>query len=62
MAENKPNIAEGGFLKGKKTYITAILAVLGAVGAYLTGDLALTETIQVVIPAIMAATVRNGIG
>lgn len=61
MTEKKPSVAEGGFLAGKKTYVTAIVAILGAVGAYLTGDLSLIEMIQVAVPAVMAACVRNGI-
>lgn len=56
------DINKGGFLKGKKTYITGFLSVLGAVGAYLAGDATLMEAINLVIPAILAMTVRNGIG
>lgn len=50
-----------GKLKGKKTYITAFLAVLSAVAAYLTGDATLAEAGQLAFAAIMAATVRSGI-
>jgi hypothetical protein len=48
-------------LIGYKTYIVAALAVLGAIGGYLDGDLTVTAAIQVIIPAILAATVRHGI-
>lgn len=50
-----------GKLSGKKTYVTAFLAVLAAVGSYLTGDATLIEAVQLGFGAIMAATVRNGI-
>ena len=47
--------------KGKKTYITGALAVLTAVGAYLSGELALAETIQTVFGALMAMFIRSGV-
>lgn len=55
------NINEGGFLKGKKTYITAALGVLGAVGLYLTGEADLATALQTIIAALSAAFIRNGI-
>lgn len=48
-------------LSGKKTYITAFLAVATAAGAYLTGDATLAETLQLVFTALMAAFVRAGV-
>lgn len=48
--------------KGKKTYIVGALAVLGAIGAYLTGDAALGDTIQLVVTAVLGMTIRHGIG
>lgn len=48
-------------LKGYKTYITAGLTVIGAIAAYLVGDAQLADTAQLVITAVLAATVRNGI-
>lgn len=50
-----------GSLKGKKTYIVAALAVVTAVGAYLTGDISPMEAGQAVLTAILGATIRNGI-
>lgn len=47
-------------LKGYKTYIVATVTVIGAVAAYLTGDAALAETIQVSVTAILGATLRAG--
>lgn len=46
---------------GKKTYITAVVAVVTAVGAYLAGDASLAETANLVFTAVLAAFVRNGI-
>lgn len=47
-------------LKGYKTYITAAIAVLTAVGAYLVGDATLPQTAQLVFSAVLAATLRHG--
>lgn len=47
--------------KDKKTYIVAGIAVITAIGAYLTGDATLAEAIQLAITAILAATIRSGI-
>jgi type IV secretory pathway VirB2 component (pilin) len=46
---------------GKKTYITAVVAVVVAVAEYLTGDASLAETANLVFTAVLAAFVRNGI-
>lgn len=46
---------------GYKTYIVAAVAVIGAVAAYLVGDASLADTIQVVVTAVLGATIRNGI-
>ncbi len=48
-------------LAGYKTYITAGVAVVGAVAAYLVGDADLMQTANLVFTAILAAFVRNGI-
>ncbi|MCH7936850.1 MAG: hypothetical protein IH994_07145 [Proteobacteria bacterium] len=55
------DISSGGFLAGKKTYITAITGIVGALGAYLVGDMTLVETFQVVWPLISVAFLRKGI-
>jgi uncharacterized membrane-anchored protein len=55
------NILNGGFLAGKKTYIVGILAVVGAIATYLTGDTTLTDTIQLVVTAVLGMTIRNGV-
>lgn len=49
-------------LAGKKTYVTAALAVATAIGAYLTGDATIMQTAQLVFTALIGAFVRNGIG
>ena len=48
-------------LSGYKTYVTAALAIIGAVAAYLTGDMSITDAAQIVVPALLGAFVRNGI-
>lgn len=48
-------------LSGYKTYITAIVAIVGAVGGYLAGDLALADAIQLVVTAAMGAFIRHGV-
>ena len=48
-------------LKGKKTYITAAVTVIGAVAGYLIGDVSIADTIQLVVTALMGAFVRDGI-
>ncbi|MDA1091579.1 MAG: hypothetical protein O3A85_14880 [Proteobacteria bacterium] len=55
------DISRGGFLAGKKTYITTITGILTAVGAYLIGDMTLVETFQVVWPLISVAFLRKGV-
>jgi hypothetical protein len=49
-------------LKGYKTYITAGVTVIGAVAAYLVGDAQLADTVQLVVTAMLAVFVRNGVG
>lgn len=48
-------------LKGYKTYITAAVAVIGAIAAYLVGDIAVADAAQLILTAILGATVRHGI-
>lgn len=51
-----------GKLKGKKTYIVAALAVVSAGAAYVTGDATAAQAGQMVLTAVLAATMRHGIG
>jgi hypothetical protein len=46
---------------GKKTYFTAAAAVLTAFGAYFTGEVDLTVTIQSVFAALMVIFLRKGV-
>ena len=48
-------------LKGYKTYITAALAIVAAIGAYMTGDASVAQTGQLVFSALLAAFIRDGI-
>lgn len=49
------------FLSGKKTYVTGAMAFLGAIAGVLTGDLAISEGIQLAVTAVLGMTIRNGI-
>jgi hypothetical protein len=46
---------------GYKTYIAGALTILGALGGFLTGNLAPDQAINLVVPAILAMTVRHGV-
>ena len=48
--------------KGQKTYIMAVVAVIGAVAGYLVGDLSLVDAAQLAVTAVLGATIRHGIG
>jgi len=48
--------------KGKKTYIVAAVSVISAVASYLVGDLALADAAQLVLTAVLGATIRHGVG
>jgi hypothetical protein len=48
-------------LKGYKTYITAAVAIIGAVAAYLVGDSTVTDAAQLVVTSLLAVFIRSGI-
>lgn len=48
-------------LAGYKTYVTGALAVLGAVGGYLTGEIELAAAVQLVVTSLLAMFVRAGV-
>jgi precorrin-4 methylase len=48
-------------LSGYKTYITAGVAILTAAAAYLTGDMTVAETLQLVVTALLGAFLRSGV-
>lgn len=48
-------------LKGYKTYITGIVAIVAAVGAYLSGDATVIEAGQLVFTALIGMFVRHGV-
>ncbi len=48
-------------LPGKKTYIAAVMTVLGFWAAHLSGEMELASTIQATVTAILAATLRAGV-
>ncbi len=55
------DILSGGFFAGKKTYIVMFTAIIGAVGAYLTGDLNLIEAGTAVLAALGLGGLRDAI-
>lgn len=50
-----------GLLAGKKTYVTAALAVASAIGAYLLGDADPGTTMNIIVSSLLAVFIRNGI-
>lgn len=48
-------------LSGYKTYIVAGVAVISAAASYLIGDVSLPDAAQLVLTAVLGATLRSGI-
>jgi type IV secretory pathway VirB2 component (pilin) len=48
-------------LSGYKTYITAVVGIVTAVGAYLAGDVSLGDTLQIIFTAGIGAFLRAGV-
>lgn len=48
-------------LQGKKTYLASASTIILAVLAWLNGEVTDAETMQLVITAILASTLRSGI-
>ncbi len=48
-------------IAGKKTYTVAAGTVIGAAWGAYTGQMSVAEAAQIAIPAILAATLRNGL-
>ena len=48
-------------LAGYKTYIAAALAIAGALGGALDGDMTWQQAAAVIVPAIVGAAIRHGI-
>jgi hypothetical protein len=49
-----------GVLRGKKTYITTLLTIVGAGASYFTGEATAVQAAQMVVTAILASTLRSG--
>ena len=49
------------FLSGYKTYVTAAVTVFGALAALFVGEAELADTIQLVVTAVLGATIRAGV-
>ena len=50
-----------GVLQGKKTYIVAGLGIIGAIASYLTGDVSSAQAGQLILTALLGATIRHGV-
>jgi hypothetical protein len=48
-------------LSGYKTYITAAIGIITAVGAYLSGDASLATMLQTAFTAALAVFIRFGV-
>lgn len=48
-------------LSGYKTYITAGVAIVGYVAAYLTGDATLPQMAQAVLTALLGINLRHAV-
>jgi hypothetical protein len=55
------DILKGGWLAGKKTYVTSAVGVISIIGLYLTGDTDLATMIQTVFTLLAASFVRAGV-
>ena len=55
------SIVNGGFLKTKKTLITAVVRIISFVAAYFVGDVNLVELLQVAIPLLGVVFMGNEI-
>lgn len=50
-----------GKLKGYKTFVVAALAIIGAICAYLVGDLSAVQAGQIILNAAIGATLRDAL-
>lgn len=48
-------------LSGYKTYITAIVAIVTALGTYASGDATLIQALQLTVTALLGAFIRSGV-
>ena len=48
-------------ISGKKTYLVAVVGMLGAVLAWVNGSVETTEMVNTVIGCILSMTIRSGI-
>lgn len=48
-------------LNGKKTYLAAAATILGALAAALSDTMSWPEALAIIVPAILAVTIRHAI-
>ncbi|MDR1476758.1 MAG: hypothetical protein LBI17_01360 [Rickettsiales bacterium] len=46
------NILNGGFLSGKKTYVTAAVGIVTVLASYLVGDIGLAGLAEIMFPLL----------
>lgn len=54
------NIEAG--LQGKKAYIVMIAAIIGAICAYITGNMTLVQAIEAILAALGLGAMRSAVG
>jgi len=55
------NLLKAGALSGKKTYVTAAVGIITAIGAYLTGDIEAGALGEIALPLLAAIFLRKRI-
>lgn len=48
-------------MTGKKTYLVALASVLAAVAGVVAGQIAVPEAAQIIVTAVLGATIRHGV-
>lgn len=48
-------------LAGYKTYIAGVVAIITAIGGYLSDSISVSDALQAILTAIMGMTIRSGV-
>lgn len=48
-------------LKGYKTYVVGVVAIISTIASYLVGDMSVSDAAQLILSAVLGMTVRNAI-
>ncbi len=52
-------IFNGGFLKSKKVYVSTCIGIIGAIGAFMIGDVNLFEMLGIIFPLLSVFFLRK---